>query len=335
MASIKTRFTVGLFVLTGLGCAVVVIIWLGMSNYFEKGYYYVAYFDESVQGLDKDSPVKYRGVSIGRVDSVSVAPDATLIQVILIIETGLQLEDDMVAQLKSIGITGIMFVELDRRKKMEQKLPPELSFAPEYQVIATKPSEIKKFIGGINDVLKRLNALDLEEISNSSIATINSINQAVENAQTKKISSDIMSLIARAEIILNTKRWDNIIALIEKTSSYSYHVLVNTGEAVSGFNKAISRIDTIIANNEKGFNEAVSDFKGSLKSTDIFFKSGARLMKNTDTRLYNLQRDLFLTLKNLEKSSENLRQLTELLADQPSQLIFGQPVPPRNPESDR
>jgi hypothetical protein len=71
----------------------------------------VTYFDESVQGLDKDSPVKYRGVSIGRVENINVAPDAALIQVVLKIESGLESGiDDIVARLKSVGITGIMFV---------------------------------------------------------------------------------------------------------------------------------------------------------------------------------------------------------------------------------
>ena len=83
MATIKTKLMVGIFVLLGFALATGSIIWLGMSNYFEKGLYYVAYFDESVQGLDKDSPVKYRGVSIGRVESINVAPDETLIQVVM------------------------------------------------------------------------------------------------------------------------------------------------------------------------------------------------------------------------------------------------------------
>ena len=140
MASIKTKFTVGLFVIIGLAIAIVTIIWLGKSHYLEEGQYYIAYFDESVQGLDKDSPVKYRGVSIGRVDNIGVAPDATLIKVILKIESSLNLEDhleEIVAELKSVGITGIMFIELERKKDDEPDLSPEITFSSEYPVIAT------------------------------------------------------------------------------------------------------------------------------------------------------------------------------------------------------
>ena len=117
MTTNKTAFAVGLFIIAGIGIAITAIIWLGMSNYFETGQNHVAFFDESVQGLDKDSPVKYRGVSIGRVQSVGVAPDGTLIQVVLTIEDDLKVESDMYAQLKSVGITGIMFIEIDRKKE--------------------------------------------------------------------------------------------------------------------------------------------------------------------------------------------------------------------------
>lgn len=111
MASLKTKFTVGLFVASGIGIGLLVIVWLGMSRFFEKGQHYAAYFNESVQGLQIDSPVKFRGVSIGRVDSIGVAPDSKLIQVILKIESGQTMDSRIVAQLKSVGITGSKFVE--------------------------------------------------------------------------------------------------------------------------------------------------------------------------------------------------------------------------------
>ena len=89
MATLRTKFSVGLFLIVGLAIVIVGIVWLGMSNYFEKGRFFVAYFDESVQGLDKDSPVKYRGVYIGRVHRIGVAPDEKLIEVVMKIESEL------------------------------------------------------------------------------------------------------------------------------------------------------------------------------------------------------------------------------------------------------
>ena len=66
MASQKTKFMVGIFVAGGFGIALVAFIWLGMSRFLETGRYYAVYFNESVQGLTVDSPVKYRGVAVGK-----------------------------------------------------------------------------------------------------------------------------------------------------------------------------------------------------------------------------------------------------------------------------
>ena len=124
MASQQTKFAVGLFLACGMAISVVGFVWLGMSRYFEKGNYYATYFDESVQGLEVDAPVKYRGVSIGRVASVRVAPDAKLIQVVMKIESGQTLGRGIVAQLKVVGITGTMFLELDQKHKDEPDFTP-------------------------------------------------------------------------------------------------------------------------------------------------------------------------------------------------------------------
>ena len=62
MASQKTKFALGLFLTSGIVMALSAVLSLGMVKYLEEGQYYATYFNESVQGLDVDSLVKYRGV---------------------------------------------------------------------------------------------------------------------------------------------------------------------------------------------------------------------------------------------------------------------------------
>jgi hypothetical protein len=40
-------------------------------------------------------------------------------------------------------------------------------------------------------------------------------------------------------------------------------------------------------------------------------------------------------MQNLERTSENLNRISEILADQPSQLLFGEPPLPREVEPER
>src|SRR3972149_9372392 len=132
MARKTSKFMIGLFVTIGILIGMVAIVWLGASKYFEKGATYVTYFDESVQGLQVDSAVKYRGVEVGRVEKIRVAPDNRLIEIIMKIDLKGELERDDVAQLKAAGITGIVFVELSRKDPGEPDLSPKITFASEH-----------------------------------------------------------------------------------------------------------------------------------------------------------------------------------------------------------
>ena len=72
----KTNFyKIGLFVISGMTFLVLLIIILGARSMFEKKYVVETYFDESVQGLDIGSPVKFRGVAIGNVTEITFVQD--------------------------------------------------------------------------------------------------------------------------------------------------------------------------------------------------------------------------------------------------------------------
>jgi hypothetical protein len=69
------HWKLGLFVVTGLGIALATVFWLGLRRLNRDALPAVTYFDESVQGLDVNSPVKFRGVTLGTVSTITVAPD--------------------------------------------------------------------------------------------------------------------------------------------------------------------------------------------------------------------------------------------------------------------
>lgn len=331
MASQRTKFAVGLFISSGLGIAILAIIWLGMSHYLEKGQYYVVYFDESVQGLNKDSPVKYRGVQIGRVDSIGVAPDFKLIEVILKIEYHRPLPEDIVAQLKSIGITGIMFVELDRMKEDESYRSPPVRVS-EHPIVPSKPSDIKELLAGIDDVLKRIKSVDLKGISDSVIGTLDRIEQKVSDADVKGISENIESSLESAGRILDDKRWERIMASVEEAGKTLNTVMKKTNRSLNRVEKTLARVEGIITDKEMAIKTAIEDFRMAMENANIFLEKGTSLISGTDDSLSHLKQHLLVVVQNMEMASENLNRLSELLADQPSQLIFGEPLTPRNME---
>jgi len=334
MASPRTKFAVGLFMASGMIFAVLVVIWLGMSRFLETGQYYVTYFDESVQGLDIDSPVKYRGVFVGRVENIGVAPDSKLIKVVLKIESGQILDSSIVAQLKSVGITGSMFVELDQKKEDDVEQSPSLSFPSEYPIVASKPSEIGELISGINEVIDQIKSLDLREISENIKLTLQSINQKVTEANVKGISSSMESALARVEHILDDQRWDRILTSVENATQSANSLLRNADRTLNQAENTMLRVEGIIADKEETVKTAIDKFNQAMTNANIFLQKGSSLVDGTDESMSHLMQYLVIVARNLEKASENLSQIMDILADQPSQLLFGDPPVPRNVEAD-
>jgi phospholipid/cholesterol/gamma-HCH transport system substrate-binding protein len=332
VASKKTQFTVGLFLIMGLTIITIAVVWLGMSHYFEKGKYYVAYFDESVQGLDTDSPVKYRGVPVGRVESIGVAPDATLIQIVMKIESELKNRENIVAQLKSVGITGIMFIELDQKIEDEPDVSPRIRFPSKYPVIATKPSGIKMFFEGVSDLLKQMKELDAKVIAENFKLTLDSINHALKEAQIGGLVTDIRSSFKRIEKILDERKWEKSLDSIEKAATSFDTFSKNADKTVLNINQVMVGLDRNIEDIEKEFRQALSDLSLALENTNAFIEKGSGFIVHTDDRFSSLHRHLLISLNNLDRASENLNRFLERVADQPSLLIFGEPPPYRTVE---
>lgn len=327
MATQKTKFAVGLFVAIGIAFAILVTIWLGMSRFLEKGRFYATYFDESVQGLDVDSPVKYRGVFTGRVESISVAPDSKLIKIILKIDSDQKLDQNIVAQLKSVGITGSMFVELDQKKEGQPDQSPHLSFPSEFPIIASKPSEISGLMGGINELLNQIKSLDLDEIVGKIKTTLDNINQTVDDANVQRISKKIESSIESMERILADHRWNKILTSADSAGD-SLNNLLDKAD------RTLVRVQGIITGKEQTIKTAIDDFSQAVKNANLFLNKGSSLVSGTDASISELMDHLLIAAQNLEKASENLNQLMELLSDHPSQLLFGEPPQPRDVDSD-
>jgi phospholipid/cholesterol/gamma-HCH transport system substrate-binding protein len=129
VAAPTNHWKLGFFVVVGFVVAMATIVALGARSLKKKTVTYQSYFDESVQGLDVGSPVKFRGVSIGSVSAIGVAPDHRHVDVGFELdvdslndfglgETGghgahIAMPPDLRVQLGSSGITGVKFILID------------------------------------------------------------------------------------------------------------------------------------------------------------------------------------------------------------------------------
>jgi len=308
MSARSSKFLIGLFVIVGLLICAGVIIWVGAARLFVKGSLYNVYFDESVQGLQVDSAIKYRGVEIGNVQSIDVAPDYRLIEVTMKIDLESDLQNHTIASLKTAGITGIVFIELDRIKAGELASSPKLTFKPRHPLIPSRRSEIGQFLADTGVIMQSIKSIDFKGISD----------------QTKNTSQAI-------EEFVKGKRITNIMNNLESTSA-------NLDQTIAKINQTVSegKVDQAVTETLGVLSDArklVGQAKGEIKALKLREKADQTdvLLKDIAKKTNTITSDLQDTSENLRVVSENLQKLSESLNRDPSDLIFTKPAPPRKP----
>ena len=306
MAKRASTFMIGLFVTVGIIIGVSIIVWIGASQYFEKGTMYVTYFDESVQGLQKDSSVKYRGVEVGRIVKIGVAPDNKLIEVVMKVNLKDDVARNTVAQLKAVGITGIVFVELDQQQPDAVKISPKISFEAEYPVIPSRPSETKQILSGIYEVIEKINDVDFHGISEKIKTAAQSADEFFGGAQMRRVMSNLESSTAALDKSMN--RLDKIMAE------------GNLGGAIAEARQALAEARSLLAK----LNSDVKDMR--LKDTAA---KANQLMDALGRTARTSAVDIQTSTENLRRASEGIGRLLERIEANPSDLFFSKPAPPR------
>ena len=302
-------FVVGFFVTVGTLAAVAMILWLGASKYLRTGVKYVTYFDESVQGLQVDSAVKYRGVEVGSEDQIRVAPDNRLIEVVIKVDLRKGTERKLVSQLKSAGITGIVFIELDNANyKTPGSLPP-ITFKSEYPVIPSQPSDTARIFSQIEDIYKKIDKIDFEGISNGIKGTLKTVDATLSNPS-------INSILVNAESV--TTGLDKTVQLTNRRLEDRKldEILLETKGAVTDARKLI---------------KSLNDELYAMKLVDTAVKAN-RMVEGLEKKSRAISFELEAASENLRQTTDTLDQLMERVKSTPSDLLFSKPPVPERKE---
>jgi phospholipid/cholesterol/gamma-HCH transport system substrate-binding protein len=288
-------FIVGVFVTVSFILLAGVIIWIGASKYFQEGKMYVTFFQESVQGLNKDSEVKYLGVKVGLVEDISIAPDNKTVAVYMIINLKDDLSDRVVAQLTMTGITGLVFVNLEPRKPGEPDKSPKIEFATEYPVIPSKPSDISQIISGIQMAVEQIKKADIE-------GTVKEFKNAAAAVKDVARSKELQSLLAKADASAGYLRdsLKKINLSIEKGK---------LDEALVAAREAFEQVGSLV----EGLGTEVGESK----------------IPQTIKKVRKTVEDAQDLMQNLKRTSVTLERLVERLYYRPSDVIFGKAPKPR------
>ena len=204
---VSSPFLIGIFVIIGSILIIATLIWLGASKFLQERTKYVTYFNQSIEGLENGSAVKYLGVPVGNVQDIGVAPDGKLIEVVFQIDKKIEITDSIRAKAELAGIAGGKFIQLYRPEdKKIRDLHPHLDFDPEYPLVPSAPSGIQEIELAMRDIMNKLQKIEYEKISEATVNFMNSTSEFFRNedlykmiANLQETSERFASLVTKAD----------------------------------------------------------------------------------------------------------------------------------------
>jgi phospholipid/cholesterol/gamma-HCH transport system substrate-binding protein len=113
MKKYSKETVVGLFMLAGLICVAYMAVKLGNISIFgDNTYTLYARFDK-VTGLHIGNPVDMLGLEVGRVSGLTIDQEKQRAVVAMKIKKGIKVYDDAIAAIKTQGLIGDKYVDLD------------------------------------------------------------------------------------------------------------------------------------------------------------------------------------------------------------------------------
>jgi len=302
MKSKSQKIRLGVFIFIGLVLLVGMVLILSIEKYFkEKDIYYIKYENVSVSGLDAGSAVKYLGVHIGSVEKIEINPE-NISQIIVTIGVrhGTPIKQDVVADISTIGITGLKIIELRGGTQDAPLLKPGGYIKPgrslteeitgKAEVIAEKIelvlNNLIKFTDPVNQnkiwtlrdksqsVLNRLNYIltwtkpRLENILTNLDTSMTNLAYASKSA---RFTLQTIESVARSDTLKNTLR--NIAEVAEKLNKANiYNLDEDLNFAVNRLNHLLKQIDLLVNMNSVRLNQTIEQ----LNQTMRYLNSAAR-----------------------------------------------------------
>src|SRR5690242_6982528 len=319
-------FKLGLFVIGAVIAGIMVLTIIGTGRWLKPRTTIETYFNESVQGLDLGSKMKYRGVVIGEVTRISFTyveyeqdkPMNQRKRYVLVeaqIEprlvggkaanditspesSKLEVERGLRVHLAPQGITGTNYLELDY---VEPPATPTLpiDWVPDHIYIPSTPSTVSTFVSAASDILERLRHLDLETTIGNLNKLLLTTNERVAGLDTATITQHADRTLSKLDATLDglqTRKLGNeassLLAELRQTNDQLKMFLANPALAkLPGDTSAtLAGVRELVSN--PALPQSIAHLERTLSRLDRIFGAG--------------EADLGVTFQNLRQITDNL-----------------------------
>ena len=348
MSQRANYFKLGLFVIGAIAAGIIVLVIIGTGRFLQKRVTIETYFNESVQGLDIGSKMKYRGVDIGQVTRISFTyvkyeqdkPMADRKRYVLVEaqiqprlvggraandiaspeSTAMEVEKGLRIRLAPQGITGTSYLEVDYLDPA-QNPPLPIDWVPDNIYVPSAPSTVLQLVNAASDIMDRLHKIDVEGLVNNLNTLLTTANDRIAGLDTRSLQQRTERTLAKIESTLNdiaAKKLSDealgLIAELRKSNTELQATLSNPTfkKLPESADQALAKIKDLAADPKLA--SSIAHMERTLARLDRIFGGG--------------EADLATTIENLRQISDNLRDLTEDAKRYPSNVIFGAPPRP-------
>ncbi|MFM7332137.1 MAG: MlaD family protein [Brachymonas sp.] len=282
---------------------------------------------ESVTGLSPQAPVRYRGIGVGKVESIEFDPQVRgNVLVRLAIDQGTPVTKSTYAVLGYQGVTGLAYVQLDDPGSSAELLnlsgakPPRIELRP--SLLSKLSDQGANILIQVEETAKRLNLLLAPENQKALVGSMQAVGKSADNfsaqmtamqkildAQFGPERTDIPALVRDTRQTMNA---------LQTTSSEFSKTAVETTKAAAALSSVAQRVA------EKGGTlDRVNDgITSATQSVQAVGQGAQALTANTLPRTARMMDDAARAARSTERVVNNL-------GDNPQSLIFGNaPVPP-------
>jgi paraquat-inducible protein B len=340
-------FKIGVFIITALVIGVLGVIALGIGTIFQKQALVETYIDESVQGLDIGSPVKFRGVQIGTVEEITLTsvqyptrrryvlvraglePSMFEPSVMDVSGPGLrsEIERGLRVRLAPQGLTGVVYLEADYVDPA--RYPPlVIDWQPAYPYIPSARSTITRLTESVDRILRNVENVDIQRLTETMEKSLATITQFTEGVNLDKIGLQVNAMLTELRQTNNELR--AIVTGPEIKSALGDAALA-AASARQIFLRAEEPLNKILAELPET-SQRIKDLTEQMNAAAVHLPQTAAHVKETLGRLERLianqQDDIEATVNNLRAASENVRDITDNVRSYPGQVLFGSPPPP-------
>jgi phospholipid/cholesterol/gamma-HCH transport system substrate-binding protein len=314
----------GVFVLFVTALVIALAAWLARDTKLRDVYEIST--SDSVTGLAEQAAVRYRGIPVGKVETIDFDPKTKgNVLVRLAINSNVPLTQSSFATLAFQGVTGLAYVQLDDAGESKEPLstsrfaPTRIPLHP--SLFSSITDQGTKLLMQVEDSSKLLNQLLSPDNQKVLIGAMHSVSQSA--AQVGAMSQRMQSI---ADAQFGPQRVD-IPALVKDTRATLAALQTTTGE----FNKAAS--ETTRAASAAA--QAVTELTGKVTEKggvlDQLSQGSAALAQGAQTLNANTLPRAARAADDTGKSARNISRVFNQLGDNPQSLVYGSGSTPPGP----